>query len=99
MTPLQILSASSTPDPRPALRRFAGLMEIKLRKNDHKTGWRELPPEALLKKLEIELEEFRVAYQYESRAEAVMELVDIANFAMMLADRIEQDMTKAQDDV
>lgn len=67
---------------------FALLMERKLRKNDHKTGWRELPIEALRRLMMVEIEEFNVAREFFGLEEARKELVDIANFAMMLHDRL-----------
>lgn len=76
---------------RPSLKLFADDMERKLQKNDHKTGWLTLPVEALLRKLEIELEELKVAVQFEGDVDAMDECVDVANFAMMLYDRIRMD--------
>ena len=70
---------------------FAEEMEAKLRKNDHKTEARLLPPEALLRKLQLELEEFKVAYEYETPEAARWELVDIANFCMLLHYRMRED--------
>lgn len=75
-------------DVRPVLRDFAVAMEAKLRKNDHKNGWRNLPIEALFKLLMIELEEFKVAHEFFGANEARKELIDIANFCMMLHDRL-----------
>lgn len=73
---------------RSALETFANQMEIKLRKNDHKTGWREKPIEALFKLLLLEIEEFKVSYEYFTVGEARPELVDIANFALIVSDRL-----------
>jgi hypothetical protein len=73
---------------RDTLNKFALLMEAKLRKNDHKTTWREKPVEALFKLMLLEVEEFKVAHEFFSADEARTELVDIANFAMMLHDRL-----------
>ena len=73
---------------RSALESFAGAMEIKLRKNEHKTSWREKPIEALFKLLLLEVEEFKVAYDYFTVGEARPELVDIANFALIVSDRL-----------
>lgn len=73
---------------RTPLLTFACLMEQKLRKNDHKTGWRHLPVEALLRLMLLELEEFKVADEFFCVEEAQHELVDVANFAMMLHDRL-----------
>lgn len=73
---------------RDPLVEFARLMETKLRKNDHKTSWRDQPIEALFRLLMLEVEEFRVADEFFNVAEARNELVDIANFALILHDRL-----------
>jgi hypothetical protein len=49
---------------RSTLRLFTDRMELKLRKNDYKTSWRDKPVEALKALMELEIEEFRVALQY-----------------------------------
>lgn len=67
---------------------FTVLMEHKLRKNDHKTGWRHLPIEALRRLMMLEVEEYNVAREFFGLEEARKELVDVANFAMMLHDRL-----------
>ena len=67
---------------------FAEAMEAKLKRNDHKTHWRKLPIEALRRLMMLELEEFNVAREFFGAEEAMNELVDIANFAMMLRDRL-----------
>jgi|HubBroStandDraft_3_1064219.scaffolds.fasta_scaffold01536_8 hypothetical protein len=67
---------------------FAQAMEVKLKKNDHKTGWQQLPIEALRRLMMLEVEEFNVAREFFGADEAMNELVDIANFAMMLRDRL-----------
>lgn len=73
---------------RPELVRFSSAMEDKLRANDHKTGWRQQPIEALFRLLLIELEEFKVADEFFSVAEARKELVDLANYCLILHDRL-----------
>lgn len=73
---------------RPALKQFADQMEEKLKKNDSKTHWRELPVEALFRLLNIELEEYRVAHEFLTVKEARTELVDVANYALILWDRL-----------
>lgn len=75
-------------DQREALRRFASEMEQKLRRNDHKSGWARDPVDALWRLLEIEIEEFKVLYQYYPVSEARKELLDIANYAMIVWDRL-----------
>lgn len=78
---------------RPALLEFAKQMEIKLRKNDDKKGWREYPIAALRRLLGIEIQELDVAMDF-NIGDPVTECVDTANFAMMLADRISQEPEK-----
>jgi hypothetical protein len=74
---------------RPAVRAFAEAMELKLRKHDgKKTHWREQPIEALVRLLVLELEEFKIADDFFNVAEARTELKDIANYAMILDDRL-----------
>lgn len=73
---------------RPALQAFCDLMEAKLKKNDTKTTWREKPIEALFRLLLLEIEEFKVALEFFTIKEARPELVDIANFAMIVHDRL-----------
>jgi hypothetical protein len=81
---------------RSELVEFAVEMEMVLKKHDHKQSWRELPVMALVRKLELELAEFHVAYDHLTVGEARKELVDIANFAMFVWDRLrmlDQDRT------
>ena len=74
--------------PRPVLSNFAKLMEAKLRKNDHKTTWANLPVEALFRLLMVEIEEFKVAHEFLSVEEAQNELIDVSNYCMILHDRL-----------
>jgi hypothetical protein len=85
---------SQVVDARKEVANFAELMEKKLRKNDHKTGWRELPIEALRRLMMLEVEEYNVAREFFGPEEARSELVDIANFAMMLHDRLGVEIKK-----
>lgn len=79
---------------RPVLQQFAEAMEAKLRKNDHKSGWRQLPIEALFKLLMVEIEEFKIAHEFFGKDEARKELVDMANFCMMVWDRLSMEEDK-----
>lgn len=74
--------------PRASVIQFGELMEAKLSKNDHKTTWRDKPIEALFRLLLLEIEEFKVAYEFFSVADAQAELVDVANFALIVHDRL-----------
>lgn len=73
---------------RAALVDFASAMEIKLRKNDHKSSWRDLPIVALFRQLLLEIEELKVAMDYLPVEEARDECVDVANFGLILWDRL-----------
>jgi hypothetical protein len=77
--------------PRPAVIEFAQAMEDKLRKNDHKQGWRTYPISAIRRLLGIEVSELDVALDFDIGLDAPSECVDIANFAMMLRDRINKE--------
>lgn len=86
---------------RAALITFVDAMEHKLRKNDHKTGWRLLPVDALFRFLMLEIEEFRIAHDYLPVKESRLELVDVANYALILYDRLsmlDQEQTHAVND-
>lgn len=87
---------SLEPKPRYVLQQFASQMEVKLLRNDHKSGWRTLPIEALFRLLQIEIEEFKVAHEFMSVAEARNELLDISNYAMILWDRLGMEDQKAK---
>lgn len=67
---------------------FTEAMELKLRKNDHKDGWRTKHIDALKALMLLEVEEFKVAYEYFAVKEGRPELVDIANFALICWDRL-----------
>lgn len=73
---------------RSALETFANAMEIKLRRNDSKRNWQEKPIEALVALMLLEVREFEVALEHFVVSEAKAELPDIANFAMMVHDRL-----------
>ena len=79
---------------RPEVQAFAEAMELKLRENDHKGGWKNCKFHYLDGKLHIELLEMERAYwcllgdakNKEKLAELCMECADIANYVMMIAD-------------
>ena len=74
--------------------RFAVEMERKLRANDHKGGWDDDEVEDLLARIPEETAELERAleryYSVHTQGpdEVVGEAADVANFAMMVADRI-----------
>lgn len=73
---------------RAALVSFVDAMEAKLRKNEHKSNWREKPIDALFRLMMLEVEEFKVALEFFAVEEARPELVDVANFALIVWDRL-----------
>ena len=75
-------------DLRTPLQLFCNAMEMKLRRNDHKRGWKEQPVEALIRLMKLEVKEFDVAHEFFTVKESRAELVDVANFAMMVWDRL-----------
>jgi hypothetical protein len=81
-------------DLRPEVQAFAEAMELKLRQNDHKGGWKDSNFHYLDGKIHIELLEMERAFwcllgDKENKEKLValcLECADIANFAMMIAD-------------
>lgn len=73
---------------RAALVAFVDAMEVKLRRNEHKSTWKEKPVEALFRLALLEVEEFRVALEFFSVKEARAEIPDACNFLMMVWDRM-----------
>lgn len=77
---------------RPEVLAFARLMEQQLRANDHKPGWKNDNPMALLDRADEELNELHAALMrafvdMKSNRETVgKEAADVANFALMIAD-------------
>lgn len=75
---------------------FAGLMERKLQQNDHKGGWTNESIEYLFDRLKQEVGELQKELKGEisggakpTNAElASLEAVDVANFAMMIVDKL-----------
>jgi NTP pyrophosphatase (non-canonical NTP hydrolase) len=82
------------------VRQFGKLMERKLAANEHKGGWDDEEPEWLLRRLREETKELAAlirdvaaispaAVQGEVVAKIGREAADVANFAMMIADRFD----------
>lgn len=78
---------------------FAHQMENKLKENDYKGGWDRCTREALLYRLDQELQELKNAIgkigKRHLKEDVVFELViresaDVANFAMMIADNCQK---------
>lgn len=83
---------------RPAVAWFAGQMEAKLRENDAKSDWLEMPPDDLFALLLDESDElsgelmqwagWSGAGRGSSPERIVREAADVANFALMIADHV-----------
>ena len=71
---------------REPLKNFTEQMELKLRKNDHKGGWTNCDIRYLINRLRSELLELDYAIRLDDNRMIVDEAVDVANFAMMIAD-------------
>lgn len=71
---------------RVQVRRMSLLMELKLRKNDFKGGWANVPAHKLLDLLEAEVKELREAVESGDPLDIAQECADVANYAMMVAD-------------
>lgn len=71
---------------RVQVRRMSLLMELKLRKNDFKGGWSNVPVHKLLDLLEAEVRELREAVESGDPLDIAQECADVANYAMMVAD-------------
>lgn len=64
---------------------FNSVMLGKMASNVHKGDWRKVTTEYLTNRLEEEIKEFKEAKKPASR---VLELADVANVAMLLADKV-----------
>lgn len=76
---------------RPSVRKFAELMELKLRGNDYKGGWEGCSTQYLWDRLNDEMDELDEALgefdcSKNKTKKIAMESADVANFAMMIAD-------------
>lgn len=67
---------------------FAEQMERKLRENDHKGGWNNCDALYLIGRINQEMDELQAAIMDgEGPFEIAREAVDVANYAMMIADQ------------
>jgi hypothetical protein len=73
---------------RAALDKFVSEMEQQLRRNEIRRNWREKSVEALYQLALLRVREFEVAHAYFPVGEARPELIDAANYLMMLWDRL-----------
>jgi hypothetical protein len=74
--------------PRPVVLWFAEHMDRVLRRNDHKGGWQSMSLGDLRDRLRQECIELEMALDAKPDSVALDEAVDVANFAMMIADRL-----------
>jgi len=86
------IDGKTTLKPRKELKWFIGVQEQKLRKVDDKRHWSLVPDGYLLKRLKEEVIELEQALDtrargYDRQAEILSECADVANFAMMIADK------------
>lgn len=81
---------TSPPPPRVSVRPvvlwFAEQMEAKLRENDHKGGWHNDRPHALLERVWQEAGEVEQALRRGHYTDVIREAADVANMVMMVAD-------------
>jgi NTP pyrophosphatase (non-canonical NTP hydrolase) len=74
-------------------------MEAVLKANDHKGGWDGCDSTYLLKRLKEEVIELEVQINHNTRepidlTRIIHEAVDVANYAMMIADNLRDQCTK-----
>lgn len=72
--------------PRKQVQWFAGEMERVLKENDHKGGWDKIETLVLLNRLKEEVAELADAIEADDVSVTIKEAIDVANFAMMIAD-------------
>ena len=65
----------------------ASRMEERLKENDHKGGWLTCSFEYLVRRLREEVDELDTALNWDSSDDPIAEAADVANFAMMIADK------------
>jgi hypothetical protein len=84
---------------RKEVRWFATEMEKTLRKNDHKGGWKDCDNKYLSDRLCDEILELEGAmFGGGSIEDVIKEAVDVANFAMMIADMAKQALMEGKTD-
>lgn len=82
-----VLGFQPGPCIRPVVGRFVEALETKLDANEHKGGWQNDTPQALLARLREETDELAAAIESGADAAHILgEAADVANFAMMVAD-------------
>ena len=72
---------------RSEVKTFAEFMEVSLKLNDYKGGWRNKTPDWLMSRLKDEVQDLQAALDFALyNEEKIGECVDVANYAMMIAD-------------
>ncbi len=72
---------------REQMKNFTNVMETKMLLNEHKGGHARLKIDDLMKLLHQEVRELKTAVEDGDHKEIVMECADVANYAMMIADK------------
>jgi NTP pyrophosphatase (non-canonical NTP hydrolase) len=83
-----VIEADTSSGVQKCVKEFALEMEKKLKANEHKPGWSDCEMTHLFRRLEEELRELiRAIATLEDCNKVISEAADVANFAMMVADR------------
>ncbi len=72
---------------RKEIKQFAYIMETKMMMNEHKGGHQRLRIEELMKLLHQEIRELKGAIDENNYKSVMLECADVANYAMMIADK------------
>lgn len=87
---LQSLASTAAQGGEPVLReplkKFVDAMEMQLKANDHRGGWKDCKPGYLHQRIELNLSELGTHRADKNWVAYYRTCVDVANFAMMLAD-------------
>ena len=86
---------------RPEVRWFAEQMELQLQANDWKGGWHNDGTAPLYGMLREEMHELEYAMfpRWVKEAERIiLEAADVANFAMMIADNVQREASRIDDE-
>lgn len=75
---------------RPELEHFARIMEGRLKENDDKLGWKEDTPHSLFGLLAKKAGELCAAISNKDPETTIRKAADVANYAMMIADVVDQ---------
>ncbi len=73
---------------RTEIENFATIMEAKMLLNEHKGGHARLKIDELMKLLHQEVRELKTAVDEKDLKAVALECADVANYAMMIADKV-----------